>query len=49
MPPIIEDFWPRVLGTIMWFFSTIAWPCLVIGALVWGVCWVVSLILLAIG
>jgi len=33
--PIIEDFWPRVLGSIAWFFSTIAWPLLVIFVIGW--------------
>ncbi len=25
---IIEDFWPRVLGAVMWFLYTLAWPML---------------------
>jgi len=30
---IIEDFWPRVLGGIMWFFGTYAWILCVIIAI----------------
>lgn len=35
MPPIIEDFWPRVLGGAMWFFGTFAWGIAVIVFVVW--------------
>jgi hypothetical protein len=35
MPPIIENFWPRVLGSVMWFFGTFAWGIAVIVFVGW--------------
>ena len=47
--PIIEDFWPRVLGSITWLLFVIAWPALVIFVVGWVVCWLVSWGMLLIG
>lgn len=49
MSPIIEDFWRRVLGSIMWFISVITYPVLVVGVLAWLVCFVGVHLFLASG
>lgn len=34
--PIIEDFWPRVLGCVAWFFFAFAWPLSIITFILWS-------------